>query len=763
MYTTLDFDKRKRGELCMRFTRTKLKINPSYIRTYSIILLPSLFMMIYGVFMIFSFNNTYKEILTTNYAQTLSVVYTRLEDTVKSTIQTTKLLSINDEFMHSLKNDSTEESIQTATEYMSNIKDSSSLIDDIFIIDSTRKNVFGTYDNASINEFFNIEYDYENYDLSYWSNYQSPFSEYKILPPSQVNKRGTKKTVTPIVFTKLNGIALTQLIVVNIDNTYLFDILEQNILTTNSRFLYINKLTRTAYEKNSKITVDEYFYKQLLNDTTATFEQNFDGKKSLIITYSPTSAILGYAYATVVPASDIISISAKNLSTLILVGLITILATLVLVRFSAKNIYTPVKKLAAMAGSDTFSDPIAELRNKIIEMQASNNDLKKEISDAVPLAQERKLLRFLHSDFKTNFESDLKIPDFKLPYFCVAIIKLCPTDKFYETFNATQSRIIYSRLYDIISEYFKEISGFTRIINCDSNTLYILINQKEQETENIENILNKTKNILKFDSNYINVYTSLGGVYTKIEDMRKSCQEALKTISGIITLGELQIHLENTNTQNTSMLLNPKDESVLTNMLLAGKTADAFAMIEDFTHNNMNISEFSVMQLNTQLLNIIFKVMRLKGISYDSKNQGDLSLMQDILTHTPNEVFDTIKKLLDELAKHMKGSDRVDIKTITDYVQNNFASDLYLDKVAETFGTSSKYLSRKFKESVGMNFSDYLSHLRLENAKILLASTDKPITQIMSECGFSNRTTFIRAFKNYTGDTPGNWRKNEKH
>ena len=211
------------------------------------------------------------------------------------------------------------------------------------------------------------------------------------------------------------------------------------------------------------------------------------------------------------------------------------------------------------------------------------------------------------------------------------------------------------------------------------------------------------------------------------------------------------------------MLLNPKDESVLTNMLLAGKTADAFAMIEDFTHNNMNISEFSVMQLNTQLLNIIFKVMRLKGISYDSKNQGDLSLMQDILTHTPNEVFDTIKKLLDELAKHMKGSDRVDIKTITDYVQNNFASDLYLDKVAETFGTSSKYLSRKFKESVGMNFSDYLSHLRLENAKILLASTDKPITQIMSECGFSNRTTFIRAFKNYTGDTPGNWRKSEKH
>ena len=177
----------------------------------------------------------------------------------------------------------------------------------------------------------------------------------------------------------------------------------------------------------------------------------------------------------------------------------------------------------------------------------------------------------------------------------------------------------------------------------------------------------------------------------------------------------------------------------------------------------MNISEFSVMQLNTQLLNIIFKVMRLKGISYDSKNQGDLSLMQDILTHTPNEVFDTIKKLLDELAKHMKGSDRVDIKTITDYVQNNFASDLYLDKVAETFGTSSKYLSRKFKESVGMNFSDYLSHLRLENAKILLASTDKPITQIMSECGFSNRTTFIRAFKNYTGDTPGNWRKSEKH
>lgn len=229
-----------------------------------------------------------------------------------------------------------------------------------------------------------------------------------------------------------------------------------------------------------------------------------------------------------------------------------------------------------------------------------------------------------------------------------------------------------------------------------------------------------------------------------------------------MTLGELQIHLDSTHTHGGSMLFSQHDETLLTNLLLSGKIEEAIDIIEKLMRNNMSMSEVAVMRLNTRLLSIIFKVMGLKGISYDPEGKGDIAIMQEILAHTPSEIFDTIRKLLEEFSKHAKAANRIDINVITDYVQSSFASDLYLDKVAEMFGASPKYLSRKFKESMGIGFAEYLSQIRLEHAKALLTTTNKSMADIMEECGFNNRTTFIRTFKNYTGDTPGNWKKNNK-
>ena len=91
------------------------------------------------------------------------------------------------------------------------------------------------------------------------------------------------------------------------------------------------------------------------------------------------------------------------------------------------------------------------------------------------------------------------------------------------------------------------------------------------------------------------------------------------------------------------------------------------------------------------------------------------------------------------------------------YIEKHFSEDLSLDILADKMDISSKYLSRIFKQSIGMNLSEYLARVRVEKAKELLL-TDMSIQQIMESIGIYNRTTFTRMFRRLEGITPSEYR-----
>ena len=84
------------------------------------------------------------------------------------------------------------------------------------------------------------------------------------------------------------------------------------------------------------------------------------------------------------------------------------------------------------------------------------------------------------------------------------------------------------------------------------------------------------------------------------------------------------------------------------------------------------------------------------------------------------------------------------------YMQN----DLTLNCVAHEVGLSPTYFSSLFKKETGKCFSDYLNHVRIEQAKRLLCCTSKMIYEIAFEVGFQDYRYFSQIFKKYTGQTP---------
>ena len=94
-----------------------------------------------------------------------------------------------------------------------------------------------------------------------------------------------------------------------------------------------------------------------------------------------------------------------------------------------------------------------------------------------------------------------------------------------------------------------------------------------------------------------------------------------------------------------------------------------------------------------------------------------------------------------------------------EYIHGNPDKYISLDILADKCGVSKYYLSHMFTEQTGVSVKQYILSLRLSNAKFLLESTEKSVTEISQMCGYENSMYFSNAFKKYYGLSPKNYRK----
>ena len=98
------------------------------------------------------------------------------------------------------------------------------------------------------------------------------------------------------------------------------------------------------------------------------------------------------------------------------------------------------------------------------------------------------------------------------------------------------------------------------------------------------------------------------------------------------------------------------------------------------------------------------------------------------------------------------------ISTVFQYIDKNYMYDISYRDAASLLHINEYYFSHLFKKYVGMSFGKYLTKIRVEKAKNLLMSSEKPITEIASECGFANVKMLSRAFRSIEGCSPSQYR-----
>jgi len=121
-------------------------------------------------------------------------------------------------------------------------------------------------------------------------------------------------------------------------------------------------------------------------------------------------------------------------------------------------------------------------------------------------------------------------------------------------------------------------------------------------------------------------------------------------------------------------------------------------------------------------------------------------MIKMLLTHGPEETTPNHR------------AEPVEIWKARKFIQKRSAEELSLSKVAKAVNISANHLSEKFKQVTGVNFVDYVAHVRFEKACDLLRNPNLRISEIAFAVGFQSLSQFNRVFKRLACKSPSQYR-----
>lgn len=146
---------------------------------------------------------------------------------------------------------------------------------------------------------------------------------------------------------------------------------------------------------------------------------------------------------------------------------------------------------------------------------------------------------------------------------------------------------------------------------------------------------------------------------------------------------------------------------------------------------------------------------QLKGVSYEPPLAEDGTLS---IARWEEQVAAGMIELSRTHADHLHREQHV-IYEIAKYIEQHYDEEITLHDIAARFFLSREYISRKFKQAMGENLSDYIERIRMDKAKLLLLNPGLRIAKIAEMVGYRDDKYFSKVFKKLEGLSPNEYRR----
>jgi len=148
----------------------------------------------------------------------------------------------------------------------------------------------------------------------------------------------------------------------------------------------------------------------------------------------------------------------------------------------------------------------------------------------------------------------------------------------------------------------------------------------------------------------------------------------------------------------------------------------------------------------------------------------DLKKVEEAYFHTgvvSRKRYASIVRLLEIFARHLaecgqllpaRSQEPTAVRKAKAWISEHDGGKISLGEVARAVNVSAKYFSEVFSRAAGMPFVEYVSRVRVEKARELLADPETRVGEIALAVGFGSLSQFNRAFRKFTGRSPRQYR-----
>lgn len=210
--------------------------------------------------------------------------------------------------------------------------------------------------------------------------------------------------------------------------------------------------------------------------------------------------------------------------------------------------------------------------------------------------------------------------------------------------------------------------------------------------------------------------------------------------------------------QQIASIVSSGDTSMLEKWVADAPTVRSGMLADSFIRQNRN-----TFIVSTALFS---RVAISAGVSpQDAFRMSDSFIQQCENAQSIDEInrlhFRMIYDFTSEVGRKKRLTDDSPLKSsVYYYVLHNISEPITTGELADHLYMSRSHLSTLFKKTYGIDLNRYIHQIKIERARELLKDRSKSITQIGDYLGYSSTSHFTRSFRQITGMTPGEYRKN---
>ncbi|WP_010271484.1 helix-turn-helix domain-containing protein [Paenibacillus senegalensis] len=568
-------------------------------------------------------------------------------------------------------------------------------------------------------------------------------------------------------------------LILHVDPSIFYNVFQSANLGSGRKLLVIDDQGRVAVSSNKEeigtrlnVTNDLYHYWRQPSSFQGTYAFNGNDYQ---LSYQK-SALNGWTYIAMTPTRELTAKSASirwlTWQMVVAISLVWLLISII----GSSKLYIPIQALLAKlsgASTDRSEGDLKQLSSYIDKMIYHNTKLQIQWKEQLPQLRESALLQLLRGEINDReFASLTASYPISLPgnRFYVCIIEVDQAIAFRKKYRFRDRTLIMYAFSKLVQEINQEMSCCETVALIPGQVICILGVEDDSPAirrrviENNERIRSKAFEYLGFT------------VTAAVSDSQPS--------RSMISAGYEQAIL----LQRYRLLMG--SDVTITRESVEGSARNRYfirdflewhqAIIQSLAIGDVNLAsqQFNQMMeeaprflvtvdsqlgLMTYLLGDIEQTLHERGYELKEWIEGDLyaslhaaASMEEVREWFEMELFPAISRQL-TVDKSMQQQQL--IRKVTDYIHENFESELSLQQIADHFECSPYQLSRMFKEQMQINFVDYLIQYRIDKAKEWLVHSDLSIKDITAKLSYTTTQNFSRVFKQITGIPPGKYRE----